>query len=68
MKFIDTKGILKNGWKAYRFIASKDGVYADYDTIIYSKMEYMPWECYDLAERHECEFWNIEELEIVKVR
>lgn len=52
----------KSGLRAYRFTASTDGTYVDYETIIYSKKEWGFWECERLAHRHGCTLWSIERM------
>lgn len=55
------------GMRAFRFTASTDGISVDYETVIFSKSEWGFWECNTLAERHGCELWSIEEMEIEEI-
>ena len=47
--------------KKWYFTASIDAVDIDYQTVIYAKYEPDFWRLYDLAKRHGCEFWTLED-------
>lgn len=47
--------------RKYYFTASVDAVDVDYETVIYTKEEPGFWRCNELAERHGCEWWSLDE-------
>lgn len=50
--------------KKWHFVASRDGAYIDFETILISDTEPDFWTCYDLAALHDCEFFDVREVEI----
>lgn len=48
--------------RKWLFTASTDAIDIDYETIIYAKEEPNFWKLYNLAERHGCEWWSVEEI------
>lgn len=48
--------------KKWILTASIDGVAIDYDTIIESENEPDFWECYEIAEKHGCDFFTVDEF------
>lgn len=53
--------------KQWLLTASTDGNMIDYEEIIESDTEPDFWQCYNIAEQHNCEFFHIEELEPVAI-
>lgn len=52
--------------KQWYFTASKDERFVDFSAIIESDTEPSFWECEALAAENGCEFWNIEEMEVIE--
>lgn len=48
--------------KQWYFTASIDAINIDFDIIIYSNYEPGFWFCEDLARRHGCSYWTIDDL------
>ena len=46
--------------KTYIFTASKTGENVDFSTTITAAEEPGFWECYELAQEHDCEFFYLE--------
>ena len=53
--------IKENQWL---LVASTDGNMVDYEEIIISDEEPDFWMCYEIAEKHGCEFFHVEQLEV----
>ena len=62
-----TKHKLNAGIKVFRFTASTNGDFVDYETVIISKNEWNFWKCEELAKRHGCEMWSIEEMKVLQL-
>lgn len=45
-------------------VASTDGNMVDYEEIIISEEEPDFWTCYEIAEKHGCGFFHVEQLEV----
>lgn len=50
--------------KKWHFVASRDGNLIDFETIIESDTEPGFWDCYKLAASHNCEFFDVWEVEV----
>jgi len=53
----------KTTGKKWILTASIDGINVDYEEIIESETEPDFWTQYEIAEKHGCEFFHVEELE-----
>ena len=61
MKHYTSKQTNNNQWL---LTASIDGDMVDFETIIEQEKEPDFWQCYDIAQKHNCEFFHIEQLEL----
>lgn len=48
--------------KKYHFTASRDAVNIDYETIIEATQGTGFWDLYELAEKHGCDFFTLDEI------
>ena len=49
--------------KRWLLDCSRDGIDVDYEEIIWSESEPEFWDCYQIAEDHDCEWFTVIELE-----
>ena len=49
--------------KTYILTMSKDGIYIDAEETITAETEPTFWECYEIAQKNNCELWQVEVIE-----
>lgn len=49
--------------KRWFLTCSKDGIFVDFETVLFSKEEPGFWTCEEIAQANKCSFWTINEAE-----
>ena len=48
--------------KKWLLVCSVDAINIDYEQIITSDTEPSFWDCYSIAENHNCDYWSLEQI------
>lgn len=48
--------------KKWLLVCSVDAIGIDYDEIIESDTEPSFWDCHDIAQAHNCDYWSLEQI------